>query len=87
MKQEKHISKYEEAIKSVHHAEISVFEAQANGNVEEKQEALMQLQIARKKVMEAMKQADSSDETTRHRLELALQQLHHLEEAEQALDE
>lgn len=78
-------SKYEEAIKAVEAAESAVYEAQSNANPEQRQEAFLQLQTARILVKEAQETIDQSEQESYHRLEQALLQLHHLEEAHQSL--
>lgn len=78
---------FEESLKAVHHAEEAVYEAQSNSNVKERQEAFMQLQIARNKVQEAKMQLDKNNTQGHHRLQQALEHLHHLEEAEHALED
>lgn len=78
---------FEESLKAVHHAEEAVYEAQSNSNVKERQEAFIQLQIARDKVQEAQMKLSEKDTQGQHRLQLAKEQLHHLEEAEHSLDE
>jgi hypothetical protein len=78
---------FEESLKAVHHAEEAVYEAQSNANVKERQEALIQLQIARDKVQEAQMQLDKNNKEGQHRLQQALEQLRNLEEAEHALED
>jgi hypothetical protein len=78
---------FEESLKAVHHAEEAVYESQSNSDVKERQEASIQLQIARDKVQEARMQLDKKDTDGQHRLQQALEQLRHLEEAEQALED
>jgi hypothetical protein len=78
---------FEESLKAVHDAEEAVYEAQSDSNVKERQEALIQLQIAREKVQDAQKQLDKNNKEGQHRLEQALEQLHNLEEAEHALED
>lgn len=74
----------EEAIKSVHHAEESIYKAQANDNMEERQRALQQLFVAQEKVEQAYKMSLNSDD--QHRIHQAQEQLRHLLEAHQALE-
>lgn len=74
----------EEALKSVHHAEEAIYKAQANDNMEERQKALQQLLVAQEKVELAHKMSLNSDD--QHRIHQAQEQLSHLLEAHQALE-
>jgi hypothetical protein len=78
---------FEESLKAVNTAEKAVYEAQSNENVEERQQAFMQLRFAREKVQIAQKELDKANVEEHERLEHARQHLHHLEEAQQALEE
>lgn len=78
---------FEESLKAVYDAEKAVYEAQSNPNGEEQQEAFMQLRKARDKVTAVQMQLDGENKEGHHRLHQALEQLHHLEEAEQALED
>ncbi|WP_202077750.1 hypothetical protein [Caldalkalibacillus salinus] len=77
---------YQDAIEAVKHAEVALYEAQTNANPEERQDAIVQLKIARDKVLEAQKNIGPDDDEHQHRLGQAMEQLDHLEAAEQALN-
>jgi hypothetical protein len=76
---------YEESLKAVHHAEEAVYKAQASSNMEQRQVAFQQLLVTKEKVNEAAKQNRSIEE--QHRLHQAQEQLRHLSEAHQALED
>lgn len=77
---------FEESLKAVHDAEQAVYEAQANSNVKERQEAMIQLRLARDKVNLAHKQFDNNNQEDQHRLHQAMEQLEHLENAVDAIE-
>ncbi|MBM6619288.1 hypothetical protein [Bacillus suaedaesalsae] len=74
----------EEALKALHHAEEAVYSAQSNSHIEFRQKALQQLLIAKDKIDLAYLQSPTSDQ--QHRLHQAQEQLRHLTEAHQALE-
>jgi hypothetical protein len=76
----------EESLKAVHHAEESVYKAQSNPNMQMRQEAHLQLLVAKEKVHEASYQQNLSN-AEQYRLHKAQEQLRHLSEAFQALED
>jgi hypothetical protein len=78
---------FEESLKAVHDAEQAVYEAQTNSNVKERQEAFIQLKVAMDKVNDVQRQLGNNNQKTQHRLHQAVEQLEHLENAVQALEE
>jgi superoxide dismutase len=76
---------FEESLKAVHHAEEAVYKAQANSNMEERQKAFQQLQIAKDKVHAATQKINNEEGL--HRLHQAGEHLRHLSEAQQSLED
>ncbi|WP_246942065.1 hypothetical protein [Bacillus pinisoli] len=80
------MSSFEEALDAVHQAEEAVYQAQASKGVEDRQKSVVSIQVAKEKVHIA--KIDERDHAeSQHRLHLAEEQLKHLHEAQQALED
>lgn len=75
----------DDALHALHHAEKAVVDAQGNPSSGEFQRALQKLQLAKEQI--ARHQNDEFDPEARHRLDLAAEQVIHLHETLEALED